>query len=279
MMEMKNVSDATIDAALAGDKEAMAALLESVQDGIYNLSLRMLGLPGDAQDATQEIFIRIMTGLSGFRRESRFSTWVYRIAINHLLDYKKSMFAQRPLSFAFYGADIAGADLAGYPAPEGVDEALLAEELKMSCTNVMLQCFDAQTRIIYILGTMFRMDSGVSAQLLGMTPEAYRQRLSRARAKMADFLGEYCGLGGSGKCDCKKRIGYAAANRRIDPAHMAFTSLERMGQVKDAMEGMDEKSQVFAGLPGYRAPGQVQGFLRELLASGEMRTITAEGRG
>ena len=65
-----------VDCALSGDTKALEELLVSVQDMIYNLSLRMLGNPCDAEDASQEIFIRIITRLSTFKKESAFSTWV-----------------------------------------------------------------------------------------------------------------------------------------------------------------------------------------------------------
>ncbi len=51
--------------------------------------------------------------------------------------------------------------------------------------------------------------------ILEMTPEAYRKRLSRVRRQMADFLGQYCGEYGSGRCKCKERVNYAIQNRRI----------------------------------------------------------------
>ena len=93
----------------------------------------------------------------------------------------------------------------------------------MSCTNVMLQCLDTESRCIFILGTMFKVDSRIAGDILEMTPEAYRQRLSRIRKKMADFLGEYCGEYGSGKCKCKGRVNYAIQSHRINPLQMDYT--------------------------------------------------------
>jgi len=84
-----------VDRAISGDRKALEELLVGVQDIVFNLSLRMLGSPHDAEDASQEIYIRIITGLSTFKKESAFSTWVYRIATNHLLNYKKSMFSRQ----------------------------------------------------------------------------------------------------------------------------------------------------------------------------------------
>jgi RNA polymerase sigma factor (sigma-70 family) len=266
-----------IDRAVGGDKQALEELLESVQDMVYNLSLRMLGSPHDAEDASQEIYIRVITGLSSFKKESAFSTWVYRVASNHLLNYKKSMFSKLPpLSFEAYGADIEAGFIANSnDLTGGVDEELLAGELKQSCTNVMLQCFDPESRLIYVLGVMFRVDSKIAGEILEITPETYRQRLSRIRQRMAGFLGEYCGLASPGKCDCKKRVGYAIRSRRLTPGNLEYTALpqEETEDYIQAMEELDEWSLIFACLPRYRSPKTVRDFLRKILQSGNMATV------
>ena len=155
-----------IDEAIAGNNRSLEELLDSVQDIVFNLSLRMLGTVQDAEDAAQEILIRIMTHLSSFRRESSFRTWVYRLAVNYLKNYKRSMFAGQPLDFEYYGNDIRYADMGSIDdLVDDISRETLAEELKMCCTNVMLQCLDPESRCIFIFGTMFkrrnlRSDSG-----------------------------------------------------------------------------------------------------------------------
>ena len=86
-----------VDLAVSGDRSAMETLLVSIQDLIFNLSLRMLGTIPDAEDAVQEITIRIMTHLETFRKESSFTTWAFRIAVNHQKITKK-VCLQRDLS-------------------------------------------------------------------------------------------------------------------------------------------------------------------------------------
>ena len=284
-MSLLSEENDLVEQAVGGNQEALEAILSSVQDMVFNLSLRMLGMIPDAEDATQEILIKVMTRLSSFRRESGLSTWVFRIAVNYLLDYRKGMFAQRPLSFEAYGEDIASGRERDIPDQSGgVDEGLLEEELKLSCTNVMLQCLDPESRCIYILGTMFRLDSRVAAEMLGLTPEAYRQRLSRIRRRMGDFLREYCGLSGTGMCACKKRIHYAAATRRIDPKHLAFQKMKRcdhphLVSCAQAMEELDGLSQIFAGLPSYCAPEAVGRWIQNLLVSKSFSTVTQREAG
>ena len=254
--------------AAEGDKGALEQLLTGVQDLVFNLSLRMLGTIHDAEDASQEILIRVMTNLASFRGESAFTTWVFRIAVNHLKNYRKSMFAQHPLSFEYYGEDIVSGKEKDIPdLTMGVDRNLLEQELKLSCTNVMLQCLDTDSRCIYILGTMFHVDSRLAAEILEISPEAYRQRLSRIKKKMADFLDEYCGLSGKGVCSCSKRISYAIATHRVNPEKPEYTSLEEntefLQECKTAMEEIDDRSLVFSSLPAYRTTRAARQYLDE----------------
>lgn len=268
--------------AVQGDRSAMEGLLAEVQDMVFNLSLRMLGTQPDAEDAVQDILIKVMTRLATFRGESRFSTWVYRMAINHLINCKKSRFASHPLSFEYYGEDIRNGrcDEASNMDAE-VDRELMAEELKLSCTNVMLQCLDPESRCIYILGTMFRLDSRLAGELLDLSPENYRQRLSRARGKMTAFLKEYCGLGG-GTCRCRDRVDYAVAQGRISPERISFTRLKQLPEpllraCRDDMEELDELSGVFSTFPQYHSSVEAKNFVEKLVRSGRMESIRGYG--
>ncbi|MGX8128242.1 RNA polymerase sigma factor [Clostridioides difficile] len=276
---MQNEIFKLIEQAINGDKESLGNLLANVEDMVYNLSLCMLGSPHDAEDAVQEIMIKIITQLSTFRKESAFSTWVYRIATNYLINCKKSMFAQRPLSFEFYAEDInAGFIPNTDDLLQGVEDSILAEELKSSCTNVMLQCLDPESRCIYVLGLMFHADSKVCGEIFGITPEAYRQRLSRIRKKVAEFLGEYCGLSETGKCNCKKRVGYAITTHRLNPQNLEYSRLEKLDSIDTlgftkAMEKMEQLSDVFAHMPKYRSSLDTKSFLEKLLTSSGMEFI------
>lgn len=267
-----------VDLAVEGNAQALEELLSDVQDMVFNLSLRMLGMVADAEDASQDILVRVMTNLGTFKKESEFHTWVYRIAANYLINYKKSMFSHQPLDFEFYGNDIkyAVADQTDSIVEEGHQE--LAEELKMSCTNVMLQCLDAKSRCIFILGTMFRIDSHTAGDILEMSAENYRQKLSRIRAKVAAFLAEYCGLSGTGMCSCKKRVEYAVKQKRLNPKQLEYIKLHPLEkrvleEVKGEMEKLDELSLVFDELPMYQTPETIRDRMELVLHSAQMKKI------
>lgn len=268
-----------VEQATAGDKKALEALAAGVQDMVFNLSLRMLGTFADAEDAAQDILLKMITHLSSFRGDSAFTTWVFRIAVNHLKNYKKHMFARFPLSFEYYGDDIENGKIQDVPdLTQNVEKNLLAEELKMSCTNVMLQCLDPESRCIFILGTMFQLDSRIAGEILEMTPEAYRQRLSRVRRKMADFLGQYCGEYGGGRCKCKDRVNYAIQNHRIHPLKLDYTTaseipVQTIVDVKNAMEEIDGLSQDFSFCKPYRSPERTRNLIKEFLDSTQLSVV------
>lgn len=268
-----------IDKAIAGDKDSLEKVILSIQELVFNLSLRMLGSFSDAEDATQDIILKVITHLSTFKKESLFSTWVFRIATNHLINYKKHMLFHYPFSFEYYGDDIENAQIQDIPdLTQNVETSILEEELKMSCTNVMLQCLDMESRCIFILGTMFKVDSRIAGDILGITPETYRQRLSRIRRKVADFLTAYCGEYGAGKCQCKNRVKYAIQNHRLNPAILDYTtatevSMKKVIEFKNAMEEIDDLAAYFSFCKVYESPEGIKQFLCRFLESTSLSTV------
>ncbi len=277
-MEKKEMFE-LIDKAVEGDKDSLEKVILSVRDLIFNLSLRMLGSFNDAQDATQDIILKVMTNLSSFKKKSAFSTWVFKIAANYLIDYKKHMFAKMPLSFEFYAKDIVHANVEDVPdLTGGVDKNILSDELKMSCTNVMLQCLNANERCIFILGTMFKLDSQIAGEILGLTAPSYRKRLSRIRKKVAEFLKEYCGEYGDGKCKCFNRVNYAIENHRINPNVLDFNGaneipLKTMVDVKEAMEEAYDISLEFECFKMYESSENIKKFIIDFLNNDSFKVV------
>ena len=93
--------------AVDGDRDAVASIVRELQANMYALALRMLWHPQDAEDATQEILVRVVTRLAQFDFKSRLRTWAYRVATNYLLDVKKSCVERQKLSFTSFAEDLA----------------------------------------------------------------------------------------------------------------------------------------------------------------------------
>lgn len=91
--------------AQAGDRVALERLVREVQPLVRRLALRFLGNPHDAEDATQEILVRVVTRLGGFKGDSRFTTWVYRVATNHLLTMQQGI-RRQPMTFEDFAEDL-----------------------------------------------------------------------------------------------------------------------------------------------------------------------------
>src|SRR3989475_6740500 len=85
-----DLEDRTLVArARSGSREALEDLVRRHQGWIYNIAVRMLYHPHDAEDATQEILIKAVTRLSSFEGRSSVRTWLYRIVVNHVLNMKR----------------------------------------------------------------------------------------------------------------------------------------------------------------------------------------------
>jgi DNA-directed RNA polymerase specialized sigma24 family protein len=102
-----DVSPRLVAAAVAGDQPALEQVLRAVVDDVRRLAQRMLWHPQDAEDATQEILVKVATRLSTFRGDARVTTWVHRIAINHLLTTRRRRAEDPSLTFAAFGEDLA----------------------------------------------------------------------------------------------------------------------------------------------------------------------------
>ena len=231
-----DMDDAPLVAAVQrGDKVALEALMRKHQEWIYNIALRMVGNPDDAEDVTQEILIKLMTRLSQFEKRSSFRTWVYRIVVNHVLTMRRRVWERLFCSLERHGALIESLQDAD-PARAGdnpAEEKLLAEEIKTGCMTAMLLCLDRRERIAVILGTLFGVSSTLGAELLETTAENYRQIVSRARRRLANFMNEKCGvMNTSNPCRCTKTIRGATKAGLVNPERLRF-SLPYLHRVRD----------------------------------------------
>lgn len=260
--------------ARAGEPAALEFVVRAVQKDVYNLALRFLWHPQDAEDATQEILIRIVTGLGSFRGESGLRTWVYRVACNTLLTLRKQRMEQQPLSFDEFGEDLArGLSDDRLSVEFDIDEKLMLEEVKIGCTLAMLQCLDRDQRLAYILGEIIELDHNEAAEVLETTPSAYRKRLSRARASIVTFMTSRCGLvNPDNACRCRRRVTTAVTLGRIEPSNLLFaSSLEqarRFPQVLAEIRKLEAARRVAAlyqSHPVENPSGDFVAWLKELI--------------
>lgn len=201
-----------------GDKDALEAVVAAIQDDIHHLAMRMLVHPDDALDAVQDILILVITKLSTFSGRSAFKTWVYRVSFNYLLNAKKNLARDPGLSFDGFEQDLA--DGLGV---KRIEDPVLLNELRVSCTMAMLLCLDHAHRAAYIVGFILEIAHDEAAEILAISKANYRKRLSRARQKVNTFTQRACGLVSSGAaCSCPRRLPAAMAAGRVQEGHSFF---------------------------------------------------------
>jgi RNA polymerase sigma factor (sigma-70 family) len=229
-----------VDLATAGDRRALEVLLRRQQAWIFNLAFYMLHHRQDAEDAAQEILVRVATGLASFRRASAFRTWAHRIAVNHVLDRKRSRPETVVTGFDCYADYLDRAPDEDFAdGEEGSPEtALIIEEARISCTMGMLLCLDRQQRMAFLLGEMLETNDVVGAELLGTSRENFRQQLARARAKLSGFMRGRCGLvDPQAPCRCARKAQAFVRDGIVDTNRMQFThghmeSIEQEGKLR-----------------------------------------------
>lgn len=190
-----------IDRSLNGDRVALEDLIEKYQDYLFTLCLKMLGHYEDAEDAAQEILVKIITNLSTFNRNSSFKTWIFRIAKNHIYNMINAI-QKNKMNFENYSKSIKNSPDISLETTE-VEYSMLLEETRCHCLLGMLMCLNESQRFSFILTEMFGLNSIQGAEIMDITPTAYRKMISRARIKLGNFLKENCGLidpGNSCKC-------------------------------------------------------------------------------
>src|SRR5882762_2274666 len=137
--ESGSVDAEFVGRAVNGDRDALEKLILRHQAWIYNIAVRMVFQPHDAEEVTQEVLVKVITKLGTFRGESSFRTWLYRIAANHVLNMKRRSAETKALTFADYGAAIDRTPDLDLPDPHSVpvDLPVLVEEAKNGCTMGM----------------------------------------------------------------------------------------------------------------------------------------------
>jgi RNA polymerase sigma factor (sigma-70 family) len=191
--------------SLDGDRDALDQLVHGLQGDIHGLALRMLWNREDAEDATQEILVRIVTRLSQFGFQSRLKTWAYRVAFNYILDVKKSAIERLNLGFERFGEDLERGLLPA--SADDLVDSMLIEEVKVGCSLAMLQCLDRPHRAAYLLGEVFELSGPEAAEVLEISPVLFRKRLQQARSAVVAFMQSHCGLVSDvAPCRCHRRV-------------------------------------------------------------------------
>jgi RNA polymerase sigma factor (sigma-70 family) len=271
-MENLNYTE-IISNCLNGDKKSVELLIKGIQRNVYNLSVRYLWNPVDAEDATQEILIKVLTNLSKFRGESSFTTWVYRIATNYLLNMKRSEIENLTFEEGEHHLKVG----ATYPAYENADKDLLEEEVKIACSTSMLICVSRPLRLAYLVGEILEFDSQEGAYILEIESATFRKRLSLARQQIRAFMAKQCGIyDHKNPCRCKQHINYCIEVDWFKPTALKFADKGQINQAKQEIETILNDAAIFHSHPDYISPNRILDNIKSLLNSGGFSLLTSE---
>lgn len=179
------------------DEAAFREMVRSYGQRVYNLVFRMLGNREEAEDLAQEVFVTVFKSIDGFRGDSKLSTWIYRIAVNHCKNRHKYLarrmvHARAPLESA--DRDAAGRD--GGPAmslqaqisqPDKLLEGLQLEE----ALQREIAALDEEQRLLIVLRDVQGLSYQEIAAITALPEGTVKSRLHRARMTLKDRLQKF----------------------------------------------------------------------------------------
>lgn len=175
-----------IRSVLRGNVNDFEKLVTAHEKNVYNIALRMVGDPDDAADMTQETFIKAYRALSGFRGDSKFSSWLYRIASNVCLDFLRSRSRHPQVSLSTVDED--GQAPVELPDMRQNPEEQLMKKLGMEAVRRGLEQLPEQQRQMLVLRELGGLSYAELAQTLGLEEGTVKSRIFRARKRLCALL-------------------------------------------------------------------------------------------
>ncbi|WP_235298173.1 RNA polymerase sigma factor [Portibacter marinus] len=237
----KNYSDdydqILIAKATNGDRNSLSELVIRHQQYIFNIAMKMINNVEDAEDVTQEILVKLVTSLAKYDpSKGKFRTWLYRITFNHFLNIKKQSYEKVVTSFDIFFDYIDGSPNIALSEMEEKEMQLEIEESKVACMAGMLMCLDREQRLTYIVGEVFEIDHQLASEIFEITPDNFRQKLSRARKDLHQWMHNRCGLVNTANpCRCPKKTKGFIKNGWVSPENMKWHS-NYSQKIKDLSE-------------------------------------------
>lgn len=168
--------------AQQGDGEAFSRLVERHQKMVYNLALGKTGHPQDAEEITQNAFLKAWQALPGFQGQSAFSTWLYRLTLNAAIDFlRKEGRREAPRSL-----EEEGAQTLPHRGPGPEAQAIAREEARLLWQTI--EALPEQHRTILLLREVEGLRYQEIARRLDLEEGTVRSRLSRARKALRNAL-------------------------------------------------------------------------------------------
>lgn len=176
-----------IDRFKSGDAAAFEEIILRHQDKIYNLCRHMLGNAHDAEDAAQDVFLKAYQALHKFQPDAALSTWLYRIAVNTCIDYKRKPFFES----LFRRSDEGGEFIIDRPSDEPSPERLYQSKQMGRILQISLGRLSKKLRTAIILKEVEGLSYGEISEVLDISLGTVKSRIARAREELQEFMKEF----------------------------------------------------------------------------------------
>ncbi|WP_372794785.1 RNA polymerase sigma factor [Pontiella sp.] len=177
--------------AQQGDVQAFDQLVERYHSKIYGLTYNMTSNREDAEDLTQEVFVKAFEALPRFKGKSSFYTWVYRIAVNKTINYRKKRNRKRALSLDSFDQDIKLDDAYHEMTAKGSPLRNISLSELQKKLNEALQNLSEKHRTVVVMHDMQGIPHDEIAKVVGASVGTVRSRLFYARRQMQTELSEF----------------------------------------------------------------------------------------
>ncbi len=218
---------ALIQSCLNGSKQALNTLVENYQGYIFNVALKYFNHIADAEDATQEVLIKVIANLGNYdANKAQFRTWLYKITFNHFLNTKKRPIEIRyEAGFENFFNAIESSEVVELTLDQENRMKWEIEEAKVACMAGMIMCLDREQRLTYIIGDVFEIDHNLGAEIFEITPDNFRQKLTRARKDLYQWMHNRCGLvNNNNSCSCPKKTKGFIEKGYVNPENFKWHS-------------------------------------------------------
>jgi len=177
-----------VEQARAGSQEAFRLLFERYHTRIYQLAASLVGSSDDAHDIVQQTFIRAFSSLDGFKHQSSFYTWLYRIALNAATDHRRRQSRLLEKETAWDSLEPRqGLEGFAAPADQVPDEQLYRRELAEAIRKAV-DTMSREHREILILREISGLSYAEITEITGLEPGTVMSRLHYARKNLAEIL-------------------------------------------------------------------------------------------
>jgi RNA polymerase sigma-70 factor, ECF subfamily len=195
-----DVDPALVKACQRGEPGALDTLIRATYADVYALCRRMLADPDEAADATQEVYLRVMRSVLGFRGESAFGTWLHRVTVNVCLTALRKRSKARAAGMVAGGTPFAlPGDEAGLASTRDAPEDLAVTADLAARSEAALATLPEDARAVVVLRDIEGLSTKEVADLLGVTENVVKVRLHRAHARLRTLiLGDVTAEDGAG---------------------------------------------------------------------------------